>query len=269
MKNKWKIGMIFILILIVGVGCNNQEASDGTPTEDTNQQVENTELLISTAASLTDAMTEIEKAFEDEYSDIDVSFNYGSSGTLAQQIQQGAPADAFLSADQKWMDTLEEENLILPETRIDFTGNKLVLISQKDHSLEISSFEDLNPAEIGDLAIGNPESVPAGSYAKEVLTKLNKWEGLEKHLILAKDVRQVLTYVESGNTELGIVYSSDAFISDQVKIIAEASSDWHTPVIYPAAVTADSKNADSAKRFIEFLQTEEAQSILNQFGFIK
>ncbi|MDF1508737.1 molybdate ABC transporter substrate-binding protein [Robertmurraya sp. DFI.2.37] len=268
MKNKWKIGMIFILILIVGVGCNNQEASDDTPTENTNQQ-DNTELLISTAASLTDAMTEIEKAFEDEYSNIDVSFNYGSSGTLAQQIQQGAPADAFLSADQKWMDTLEKESLILPETRVDFTGNKLVLISQKDHNLTISSFEDLIPAEIGDLAIGNPESVPAGTYAKEVLTKLNKWEDLEKHLILAKDVRQVLTYVESGNTELGIVYSSDASISDQVKIIAEASSDWHTPVIYPAAVTADSKNADSAKLFIEFLQTEEAQNILNQFGFIK
>ncbi|MGG0719784.1 molybdate ABC transporter substrate-binding protein [Robertmurraya massiliosenegalensis] len=268
MKSTWKIGIIFMLILFLTVGCNNQESNDAS-SDNSDQPIESTEILISTAASLTDAMSEIEKAFEDTYSNIDVSFNFGSSGTLAQQIQQGAPADAFLSADQKWMDTLEEENLILPDTRVDFTGNKLVLISQKDNDIEISSFEDLNSAEIGELAIGNPESVPAGTYAKEALTTIGKWEELEKQFILAKDVRQVLTYVESGNTDLGIVYSSDAFISEQVKIIAEASSDWHTPVIYPAAVTAESENADSAKLFIDFLQTDEAQAILNEFGFIK
>ncbi|WP_019154844.1 molybdate ABC transporter substrate-binding protein [Robertmurraya massiliosenegalensis] len=261
MKNKWKIGMIVLALLIFASGCNNQDNAD--------QATEKTEILISTAASLTDAMAEIEKAFEDTYSNIDVSFNFGSSGTLAQQIQQGAPTDAFLSADQKWMDTLEEEGAIIPETRVDFTGNKIVLIGHKDTALNISSFEDVNPDEIGELAIGNPDSVPAGTYAKEVLTKLEKWEGLDGHFILAKDVRQVLSYVESGNTDLGIVYSSDALISDKVKVMAEASTDLHTPIIYPAAVTADSQKSDSAKLFIEFLQTDEAQAILNQFGFKK
>ncbi len=184
-------------------------------------QNEKSELTISAAASLTDAMEELTELFQQEQASVEFIFNFGSSGTLAQQIQHGAPVDVFLSADQAWMDTLEQEGLISSSTRYDFTGNTLVLIAAKDSDAAIHSFTELQAGESGQLAIGDPESVPAGKYTKEALETIGLWEELEPDFVLAKDVRQVLTYVESGNAELGFVYSSDTFISDAVKIVAE------------------------------------------------
>ncbi|RSK26249.1 molybdate ABC transporter substrate-binding protein [Bacillus sp. HMF5848] len=260
---RFKLVTVILFVFLFLIGCNNQGASEST----SNKHNKKSEVLVSAAASLTDALLELEKTFESTYTSVDISYNFGGSGTLAQQILQGAPTDVFLSANQNWMDTLEAEEHILPETRINFTGNKIVLIAQKEKSYDINSFEDINQSPIGQISIGNPDSVPAGKYAKESLVSIGKWEQLQEKVVLAKDVRQVLAYVQSGNTDLGFVYSSDASISERVEILAEANSDWHTPIVYPAAVIADSDNAEAAKLFVQFLQTDAAKDILAQYGF--
>ncbi|WP_141432867.1 molybdate ABC transporter substrate-binding protein [Bacillus sp. 03113] len=271
MKKQFFAALLLILSIFVFAGCSTKDEAD-TKTKPAEQKVEKkepVELTVSAAASLTDAMTDLQKAFQKEHPEVTFSANFGSSGNLAQQIQQGAPADIFLSADQKWMNTLADQQLILTDTRKDFTGNKLVLITGKDKDIKISSFEDLKADQLGQVAIGDPASVPAGTYTKQALEKLGKWAGLESHFVLGSDVRQVLTYVESGNTDIGFIYSSDAVLSDKVKVLAEADPSLHTPIIYPAAVLKDSKSPEAAKEFVDFLGTKGAQDILGKYGFKK
>lgn len=260
-----KLSAIFVvfLLIILTTSCNQQKDI----TQETS--VENVELLISAAISLTDALNEMKEVFEKEQTGITLTYNLGGSGKLAQQIEQGAPADVFLSADTKWMDELESKSLIVADTRIDFTGNKIVLISNKDKDLGITTFNDIDATKFTHIAIGEPMSVPAGKYAKEALTTIGKWNNIEPKLVLAQDVRQVLTYVESRNADIGFVYSSDAATSEKISVVAEADAKWHSPIIYPAAVTADSKNQAEAKQFVEFLQSEQGQMILAKYGFIK
>ncbi len=260
MKHVKKQIFILTLILIVA-GCTNETA--------TNEQDHKTQkLFISAAASLTDAMEEIAKIYEEE-NNIELTFNFAGSGKLAQQIQQGADIDVFISANENWMDTLIEEGLVKEDTRENITGNKLVLIVAEDSSISYDSFEELDRNDVDEIAIGNPESVPAGEYTKEILKNLGKWEELEDNFVFAQDVRQVLTYVETGNADIGFVYESDAKISDAVKVIAESDPDMHDPIIYPGAITADSKNEAVAEQFIQFLLSEEGQEILEKYGFTK
>lgn len=254
--------MIFLLILIT-TSCSQQGKDSSKATES------NVELLISAAISLTDALNDMKEVYEKEHNGVTLTFNLGGSGKLAQQIEQGAPADLFLSADTKWMEELESKSLIVANTRVDFTGNKIVLIANKDKDQEISSFNDIDVTKLTHIAIGEPESVPAGKYAKEALTTIGKWNSIEPKLVLAQNVRQVLTYVESGNADIGFVYSSDAATSDEIIVTAEADTKWHSPIIYPAAVTADSKNQAEAKKFVGFLQSEQGQTILAKYGFVK
>ncbi|MFT8321333.1 MAG: molybdate ABC transporter substrate-binding protein [Bacillus sp. (in: firmicutes)] len=256
----------FALLLLAACGANEKQTTKDANKDATKEAVE---LNISAAASLTDAMGDLQKAFQKLHPSVKFTNNFGSSGNLAQQIQQGAPADVFLSADQKWMNTLADSKLIQEDTRKDFSGNQLVLIAGKDSDIDIKSFTDLSASTIGQVAIGDPKSVPAGAYTKESLEKINKWKELESHFVYGSDVVQTLTYVESGNTDIGFVYSSDAVLSDKVKILAEADPAWHTPIIYPAAVLADSKNPDEAAEFVSFLLTDEAQEILSKYGFEK
>lgn len=260
MKHVKKQIFILILILIVA-GCTNETATN-------EKDHETQKLFISAAASLTDAMEEIAEIYEEE-NNIELTFNFAGSGKLAQQIQQGADIDVFISANENWMDTLIEEGLVKEDTRENITGNKLVLIVGEDSSISYDSFEELDRNDVDDIAIGNPESVPAGEYTKEILKNLGKWEELEDNFVFAQDVRQVLTYVETGNADIGFVYESDAKISDAVKIIAESDPDMHDPIIYPGAITADSKNEAVAEQFIQFLLSEEGQEILEKYGFTK
>src|SRR5699024_1584359 len=160
----------------------------------------------------------MQEMYENEHN-IKLTFNLAGSGTLAQQIQQGAPIDLFISANQNWMDTLENDNMIDSSTREDMTGNNLVLITHKDSTLSYQSFEEISAEDVDEIAVGNPESVPAGGYTKDTLTSLGMWESLEDHIILAKDVRQVLTYVETGNADIGFVYESDALTSENIQIV--------------------------------------------------
>jgi molybdate transport system substrate-binding protein len=184
---------------------------------------------VSAAASLTDAMNEIGKIYQQEQNNVKVTFNFGSSGSLQQQIEQGAPADIFFSAATKQMTALQDKKLIINDSNKKLLKNKMVLVVPAG-STTIKSFDDLSKARV--IALGEPDSVPAGKYGKEVLTNLKLWDQLSSKLVYAKDVRQVLAYVESGDADAGIVYQTDTVITDKVKIVAVADEKTHTPVVY-------------------------------------
>lgn len=263
-------GLILMAALLFA-GCGNSStSSDSDGGKEGAKTEERTTLTISAAVSLTDALEEMKESYEEEHP-VDMTFNLGGSGTLAQQIQQGAPVDIFISANQDWMDILEEEELMDTSTREDVTGNSIVLIAGKSSSIDYDSIEDIKVDDVDQIAVGNPESVPAGQYTEEILKNLNMWDELKKSekIVQAKDVRQVLTYVETGNADIGFVYESDAVSSDKINILTEADPSTHDPIIYPGAVTADSKHPDEAKAFMKYLQSDEAQDILKTYGFKK
>ena len=222
-----------------------------------------TEIIVSGAASLTNAFTAIKTAFEAANPEITVNTNFAASNPLLQQIREGAPADIFASADQDTMNKAEAENLIIQETRRNFALNSLVLIVPKGET-KITGVDDLPNAK--QIAIGNPDSVPAGRYAKASLESQGLWEKLNSIYIQGESVRQVLDYVTRAEVEAGFVYATDAFIAaDSVDIVATMTG--HAPVLYPVAVVAGSKNQDSASKFIDFLLSADGMNILKAYGF--
>jgi molybdate transport system substrate-binding protein len=279
-----KIGKISILLMafliltvaLAGCGEGNPPAGQEAPGEQGNGDGNGqppappVEITVSAAASLTDVMEEIKGLYEGK-SNHTLAMNYGSSGALQQQIEEGAPADIFISAAQKQMGTLQDKGLIDEGSRIDLLENAVVLIVPADgaDNEDIADFQSLAADSVVNLAIGEPESVPAGRYAKEILTSLELWEALEaeEKLVLAKDVRQVLTYVERGDVDAGIVYMTDALSSEQVKVVAPAPAGSHTPVTYPAAIVKESAGQDAAEDFMAFLQSEEIATVFEKHGF--
>ncbi|ARF16000.1 molybdate ABC transporter substrate-binding protein [Sporosarcina ureae] len=257
--------ILFIVLAVFLAGCSDTNESEHT--ESVNQKTPTVELLISAAASLTDALEELKEPFEKAHEGITVTYNFGSSGKLAKTIENGAPSDVFLSASSKDMNDMEDKGLLINESRIDFTENALVLITHQDSDRTISSFKEIDPAAMDHLAMGEPESVPVGRYTKETFESLDLWNSLQDKLVLGSDVRQVLTHVEMGNADYGVVYSSDAFVSDDVKVLAEADADWHEQIVYPGAVVAESKHQDAAQLFLDYLTSDEGKETLQKFGF--
>lgn len=229
-------------------------------------RTETTELTVSVAASLQNAMRDLAPVFEQTRPQTKLSFNFGGSGTLAQQIEQGAPADVFLAAAPKPMDELAAKGLLLDGTRLDLLRNEVVLIAPKD-SAGLASFDGLRAPAVKLIALGEPASVPAGDYGRQVLSALHLWDAVQGKLVLAKDVRQVLTYVETGEADAGIVYATDAQESPKVRVAAIAPADSHAPVIYPVAVLRDSRNAAAARTFAAFLAGRQAREIFIRHGF--
>lgn len=223
------------------------------------------ELTISAAASLKEAMTDIEKEFE-KNSNVDLILNFGASGSLQQQIEQGAPCDVFISAGQKQMNALEDKSLLLEDTRKDLLKNSLVLIGPKDTSLD--KLSDIKDSTVKHIAMGDPSSVPAGKYADEVIENLSIKDDISSKLVFAKDVKEVLAWVASGNAEVGFVYKSDALVSDSVKIIENIDEQYHTPITYPIATIKSSKNPNECKSFIDFLFIENSQKTFKKYGYI-
>lgn len=223
-------------------------------------------LTVSVAASVQDAMQEVQVAYQAEAPNVTVIYNFGSSGSLAQQVAQGAPVDVFLSASEQWMDELESTGQLAEGSRSNLLQNTMVLIAPKDNA-HIRDFADLEADAIGKVAIGEPESVPAGSYAKEVLTTFNLFGLLQSKLVFGKDVRQVLSYVETGNVDAGLVYATDALVSDRVQVVAPAPADSHGAIVYPVAVVRESPNAEAAQAFVDFLASEAAAEIFEKSGF--
>lgn len=226
-----------------------------------------TEITVSAAISLKDALDEAQTAFEAADHSASLHMNFGASGTLQHQIEQGAPVDVFISASPAQMDALASKGLIVSGTRKDLLKNSVVLIVPSN-SKTIASFQDLIVPAVKVIAIGEPQSVPAGAYAQQVLTHFGLFEKLRPKFIFAKDVRQVLTYVETGNADAGIVYATDARTSDRVTVVATAPDDSHAPVIYPIAVLANSKNSGEAKHLEEFLLSPSGIAIFKKYGFL-
>ncbi|NJN22301.1 MAG: molybdate ABC transporter substrate-binding protein [Leptolyngbya sp. RL_3_1] len=224
-------------------------------------------LTISAAASVQDALQEVQVAYQDVAPNVTVTYNFGSSGSLAQQIVQGAPSDVFLSASGEWMDELAAQGDLVDGSRRDLLTNAMVLIVAQDETT-VADFPDLQRADVGRVAIGEPDSVPAGSYAKAVLTTLNLFDALQPKLVFAKDVRQVLAYVETGNVDAGLVYATDAKLSDRVQIVATAPADSHPPIVYPVAVVQDSQHGAAAQAFVDFLSSDTAVAIFKEYGFV-
>jgi molybdate transport system substrate-binding protein len=227
----------------------------------------NTTLLVSAAASLKEVLQEIKPLYQSHQSTVNLSFNFGASGALLQQIEQGAPADVFISAGKRQMDTLEQKGALVPGTRTNLANNKLVLIVPKG-STAVTSFNSLKQAAIKRIAIGEPRSVPAGQYAEQVLQKLNLWNEVKPKLVYANNVRQVLATVESGNADAGFVYITDAKISNKVNVVVTADDSYHSPIVYPVAALKRSKNINTAKAFVQYLSGSEAKGVLRKYGFI-
>lgn len=228
--------------------------------------IDTIELNICAAASLTDAAEEIRTAYTKNHPGVKITFNFASSGTLQKQIEEGAPADLFISAGKKEMDKLENQELIITDSRKDLLSNEIVLIAGKDSGLK--DWTSLIDSSVNKISIGVPETVPVGKYAKEVLTSLDLYEKIQSKLVLAKDVRQVLTYIETGNVDAGIVYRSDTYQAQDIRIVDPAPSGSHEAIVYPMAVIKASKKQAAAGEFAEFLTGMEADIIFKKYGFI-
>ena len=225
------------------------------------------ELAVSAAASLTEALTELTTAYEKDNKGITFRLNFASSRKLATQIEQGAPADVFLSASSDDVWRLKEKGILIESSIVNFAENSLVLISNNEKSNPVSSFQQLKSASFNHLSIGEPDTVPAGKYTKEVLEHLGLWLPLQDKLVMGSDVRQVLTHVVMGNADYGIVYASDAFISDKVIVLAEAKLSGHSPIIYPGAVVKESDYQEEAQDFLDYVASEKGRAILQKYGF--
>ena len=221
------------------------------------------------AASMTDALQQVAKDYAKQNPKNKVVFSFASSSTLAKQIEEGAPADIFVSASNKWMKYLSEKDLTVKETEKVLVGNDLVLIAPAKsavNSLDIAKAEWINALKDSYLSVGDPAHVPAGQYAEEALTKLNLWDKVQDRLARAKDVRGALALVERAEAPYGIVYSTDAKISQQVKTVAVFPADSHKPVVYPVSILKDHDNTDS-RDFLKYLESDAAKKVLVGYGF--
>ena len=226
-----------------------------------------TEITVSAAISLKDVLDEIALLYRAENPDTKIHFNLGASGSLQLQIEQGAPVDVFISAAPKQMDALQAENLLVTGTRKTLVENELVLIVPKGKT-GITSFTDLTRPEVKLIAVGEPNAVPAGKYAQEIISHFGIYDQLKSKFVEAQNVRQVLTFVETGDADAGIVYRTDAMTSNKVTVVSTAPEDSHSPVIYPVAIIKSSKNVAVASDFVHFLLGPKSRAVFQKYGFI-
>ncbi|MEM9534637.1 MAG: molybdate ABC transporter substrate-binding protein [Cyanobacteria bacterium P01_E01_bin.45] len=230
-------------------------------------------LLVSVAASLQDVMQELEPNAREYlqqlgYGPVSLTFNFGGSGTLQRQIVQGAPTDVFVSAAERQMDALQAANLVLETSRRTVARNRLALvIPTAATDVELGTFQDLITDRVRTVAIAQPDIVPAGQYARETLEHLGLWEPLTDKLVFGRDVRQVLSYVDTGNVDAGVVFITDATLSDRARVVEIANPSWHAPIRYPAAAIAASQHSELAQAFVEFLTTQTALAVFKSYGF--
>jgi len=249
-----------VALLLAGCGGKGQVAND-SPGKEADS------ITVSAAVSLKDAFTEIGEIFREKTGKA-IHFNFGASGVLQQQIENGAPVDVFASAGEKQMDALADKQLIEPGTRSNFARNSLVLIVPQRSEIPVSSFADLTLPAVKKIAVGNPRTVPAGQYTNEALAKMGLSDKVASKLILAENVRQVLEYVIRGEVDAGIVYSTDAKQGgENVKIAATADEDTHSPILYPIASIAESTQKAAGRQFIDLVLSVEGQRILANHGF--
>jgi molybdate transport system substrate-binding protein len=227
----------------------------------------NQETLVFAAASLTNVLDEIGAAYTQQTRQ-SAKFSYAASSALARQLEAGARADVFFSADLEWMDYVQARGLIDRTTRRNVLGNRLALVAPADSRIELKIAPEFALAAAlgnGRLATGDPESVPVGKYARSALTSLRVWNDVADRLVRADNVRSALAFIARGETPLGIVYETDATVEKRVRVVDFFPADSHPPIVYPVAVTAQARPA--ARQFIDFLQSARAQEAFKKYGF--
>ncbi|ABX41856.1 molybdate ABC transporter substrate-binding protein [Lachnoclostridium phytofermentans] len=282
--------ILVISMMILAVGCTkkndagskddgnntgntNQTENQGnkeTDTEEPNTEEPNQEpitILVAAAASMQPSLEELKSMFQDKYPWITVEGTYDSSGKLQTQIEEGLEADVFLSAAMKQMNTLKEENMVDEDTIIQLLENKVVLIVPENVESKVTSFDDILNAE--KIAIGDPASVPAGQYAKEIFDNLGIFSKVEEKASLGTNVTEVLNWVAEGSADAGVVYATDAATTDKVVVVANApEGTLKDPVIYPIGIVSASQKKEAAKLYVEFLQSADAKTIFEKYGFL-
>ena len=258
---KKKLCLILTLSFLIAIlsGCNtNKSINENTSKETT--------ITIAAAASLKNCMDDkLIPMFNEKYPNTNVQATYDSSGKLQTQIEEGADIDVFMSAATKQMNALDNEGLIEDNSIVELLENKIVLIVPKGSSVGIKSFDDILKAN--KIAIGDPASVPAGQYAKELLENINIWDEVSSRASLGTNVTEVLNWVAEGSADCGIVYATDAASNDKVEVVAEAPEGSTSKVIYPIGIIKASSNKEEAKNFTDFLQSEEAIKVFESYGF--
>ncbi len=250
--------LLFSIVSAVFVsGCGTRKKESPQPVE----------ITILAAASLTDVCNEIKTKYEAANKGVMLTFSYGSSGALQTQIEEGAPADLFMSAATKQMMALDEKGLMESGTITELLENKVVLIVPKDSSAGIETFEDVATEKVSMIGLGDPASVPVGQYSEEIFTSLGILETVKKKANYGTDVRNVLSWVETGVVDCGVVYATDANISQNVTVVTSAPEGTCKPVIYPVGVVKASKNKEAARAFMEYLQTDEIMELFETYGF--
>ncbi len=225
------------------------------------------EILVSAAASLTDALKEIGRDYQSK-SKHRVKFNFGPSSGLARQIEEGAPVDLFFSADLAQTENLDKNGRLEPGTRENLLSNQLVIIVPAGSKLLIASSEDLMKANVKRIALAEPSSVPAGVYSRKYLTDQGLWDPLKAKVVPVQDVRASLAAVESGNVEAGFVYKTDAAVSSKVTIAYEIPIDKGPKITYPVAIVKESKRKAAARAFLNYLQSPSAKHSFKKYGFV-
>lgn len=267
----WVLALVSLL-----AACRVSTVNQSSPSSvDSSPSREPVTLTVSAAASLQDAIEALDPTFESANSNIQLNYNFAASGTLQQQIEQGASVDLFISAASKQMDALQEKNLIVNDTRRNLLTNSLALVVPRDSTLEIKEFQQLTDPAVKRISVGEPRSVPAGQYAEEVFSNLGILEQLRPKLVYGNSVRNVLGTVESGNADAGVVYATDARISVRgatlqeyrVRTVTTASTNLHAPIVYPIAAIAASRHPQAARTYAQFLASQEAQTVFSEYGF--
>ena len=253
LRRQWMTGAIAALLSLGAADARAAQASAG--------------VLVFAAASLANVLADLDKAFTAR-TGIRVTSSLAASSTLAKQIDAGAPADVFFSADLQWMDYLQQRELLRAGSRHDVVGNSLVLIAPSNSAAQVSvgpGFDLLRLLGGGRLAVADPDSVPAGIYAREALTKLGVWSSVAPRVVRAENVRAALEYVARGDTPLGIVYRTDALVEKRVRIVGVFPADSHPRIVYPVALTHRANTA--AARYLTFITSAEAASVFRKWGF--
>ncbi len=248
---KWLLSTLFILISTVLIS-NVSKAQD--------------KVTVFAAASLTNAISDIATQYEKDQS-VQIQTSFSSSSTLAKQIEKGAPADIFVSADSKWMNYLQDKNLLKVDSKVNLLGNQLALIAPRGKAFKVELNKGFNIAGAfsGKLCTGELDSVPVGIYAKQSLKNLNWWDAVKMRIVGTQDVRAALVFVERGECDAGIVYATDAKVSSKVENIATLPETSHDPIVYPLALVKSA--SPQATAFYDYLKSDKAKVIFTQYGF--
>lgn len=226
------------------------------------------ELLVSSAIALTEPLQELKPMYEARHPNVTVTYNFGASGELRQQIVRGAPVDVFISAAQRDMNDLQAANLLLANTRRNLVKNQVVLVVPSDSTKRIRNLRDLTASDVTRIGVGNPDTVPIGRYTEEIFKNLGLLEQLQPKFILGKNVRQVLSYAATGNVDAALVWVTDARTTDQVRIVETIPEKLHSSTVHPIAVIAATKHPKLAQEYVQFLFSDPAKSRFRKYGFI-